>query len=91
MDRISSLSPLRVDPDDLDNNPSTAPHLNDLVATRLNRRHVIQGGVGALAMAGFGSLVSAAPASPAAVGTAAGGIKQANLLDFEPVGKSTTA
>ena len=89
MDRISSLSPLRVDPDDLDNNPSTAPHLNDLVATRLNRRHVIQGGVGALAMAGFGSLVSAAPASPAAVGTAAGGIKQANLLDFEPVGKST--
>jgi uncharacterized protein len=87
MDRTASLPPHRVDPDDLDNNPSTAPHLNDLVAARLNRRHVIQGGVGALAMAGLGGMAVAAPAGAAAPTVKSG--TPATFLDFAPVAKST--
>ena len=43
------------DPDDLENNTSGNPHLNDLLAARLHRRHVLRGGIGAMTMAGFGT------------------------------------
>ncbi|MEJ8845201.1 PhoX family protein [Variovorax rhizosphaerae] len=45
-----------VDPDDLDNNPSSNTALHELVATRMHRRHVLRGGVGALAAATIGPL-----------------------------------
>ena len=45
-----------IDPDDLENNTSGNPHLNDILATRLHRRHVLRGGIGAMTMAGFGTL-----------------------------------
>ncbi len=43
----------QIDPDDLENNTSGNPHLNDLLAARLHRRHVLTGGVGAMTMAGL--------------------------------------
>lgn len=45
-----------VDPDDLDNNHSSNQDLNDVLASRLHRRHVLKGGVGAMTMAGLGTL-----------------------------------
>ncbi len=45
-----------VDPDDRDNNTSGNPHLNDVLALRMHRRHVLKGGVGAMTMAGLGTL-----------------------------------
>ncbi len=48
------------DPDDLENNTSGNPHMNDVLAARLHRRHVLKGGVGAMTMAGLGSLGLAA-------------------------------
>ena len=49
-----------VDPDDLDKNNSANPSLHDLLAARLHRRHVLGGGIGAMTMAGFGSMSLAA-------------------------------
>ena len=46
---------ISIDPDDLENNNSGNPHLNDLLAARLHRRHVLRGGIGAMTMAGFGT------------------------------------
>ena len=45
-----------MDPDDRDNNTSGNPHLNDVLALRMHRRHVLKGGVGAMTMAGLGTL-----------------------------------
>jgi len=45
----------QTDPDDLENNFVQTPHLNDLVAARLSRRHFMRGGVRAMAMAGLGT------------------------------------
>jgi secreted PhoX family phosphatase len=66
-----------LDPDDLDNNPSHNASLQEVMAARLHRRHVLKGGVGAMAAAGLslggltacgggdgGGLAAAAP-SPA--------------------------
>ncbi len=49
-------APSHTDPDDLDNNTSGNPSLNDVLAARLHRRHVLKGGVGAMTMAGMGTL-----------------------------------
>ena len=49
-------APSHTDPDDLDNNTSGNPSLNDVLAARLHRRHVLKGGVGAMTMAGMGAL-----------------------------------
>lgn len=46
----------QVDPDDLENNTSGNPHLNDVLAARLHRRHILKGGVSAMTMAGLGTL-----------------------------------
>lgn len=45
-----------VDPDDRDNNTSGNPHINDILALRMHRRYVLKGGVGAMTMAGLGTL-----------------------------------
>jgi uncharacterized protein len=87
MNSIHQPDPQIVDPDDLDNNPSTSPHLADLVAARLSRRQVMKSGVGAMTFAGLGSLAlmasddAAAQSVPRASGTAP-------RLDFDPVSKS---
>ncbi|MBC7547618.1 MAG: DUF839 domain-containing protein [Polaromonas sp.] len=46
----------QTDPDDLENNTSGTPHMNDVLAVRLHRRHILGGGLGAMAMAGFGTM-----------------------------------
>ena len=46
---------ISIDPDDLDNNPSANPSIHDVMAQRLNRRHLLRGGVGAMAVAGLGA------------------------------------
>ena len=45
-----------MDPDDRDNNTSGNPHMNDVLALRMHRRYVLKGGVGAMAMAGLGTV-----------------------------------
>lgn len=78
-----------VDPDDReDNNPSTAPHLKDIVAGRISRRDVIRGGVSAMAMAGFGAmgLSAADPAQAKASGERA--LNSIPRLDFDAVERS---
>lgn len=80
----SNKEPQIVDPDDLDNNPSTAPHFRELVEARLSRRHVMQGGLGAMVMAGLGSL---APMDEAEATMPSR--KPATRLDFDPVAKTT--
>jgi uncharacterized protein len=45
-----------MDPDDRDNNTSGNPHINDVLALRMHRRYVLKGGVGAMTMAGLGTL-----------------------------------
>ena len=50
----------QIDPDDLDKNTSGNPSLHDVLAARLHRRHVLGGGIGAMTMAGFGSMSLAA-------------------------------
>ena len=49
-------APLGTDPDDLHNNTSRNPSLSDVLAAHLHRRHVLKGGVGAITMAGLGTL-----------------------------------
>jgi uncharacterized protein len=56
MSQINGSPVTLQDPDDLENNLSGNPHLNDVLAARLHRRHIIKGGVGALAVAGFGPM-----------------------------------
>ncbi len=76
-----------IDPDDLDKNPSNNPSLHDLLAARLHRRHVLGGGIGAMTMAGFGSMSLAAcgGANSAAEVPAPAPVK----LAFAPVAKGT--
>ena len=85
----SNPAATQIDPDDLDNNTSGNPHLNDVLAARMHRRHVLKGGVGAMTMAGFGSLGLAACGggsnSPALVTGPA-----PVLLGFTAVNKATT-
>ncbi len=72
-----------IDPDDLDNNPSANPSMHDVLAARLHRRHVLKGGVGAMAMASLGTLgVTACATGP--------GMAEAPSLGFKAVGKAVT-
>ena len=48
--------PSHIDPDDLENNTSGNPSMHDVLAARMHRRHVLKGGVGAMTMAGLGTL-----------------------------------
>jgi len=89
MKPITYIAPQIVDPDDLDNNPSTAPHLQDLVAQRVSRRDVIMGGVGAMAAAGFGAAGLLAAGHAEAQVPASRGPVPAPALDFTPVAKAT--
>jgi secreted PhoX family phosphatase len=72
-----------VDPDDLDNNTVDTPHLNDLLNARLHRRHVLKGGVGAIAVAGLGPLALAGCG-----GGGGGGAQAAQSLGFQAIAKS---
>ena len=79
-------APMTIEPDDLDKNPSTAPHLAELVAARVSRRDVVLGGVSAMAAAGFGAagLMAADPAQ-AYIATVPPGATPATSLDFTAV------
>ena len=77
-------APLWTDPDDLDNNTSGNPTIGDVLAARMHRRHVLKGGVGAIAAASLGTL------GLSACGTMAGSAGGANhiTLGFKAVSKS---
>jgi len=90
MNTFQNNTPQIVDPDDLDNNPSTAPHLKDLVAERISRRDVIKGGVGAMAMAGFSSVALTAADDVQAQNSSMRAVAGARMLDFNPVARSIT-
>jgi len=62
----SKNTPAFIDPDDLDNNPSANNPLHEVVATRMHRRHLLRGGVGALATAVLGPLALKAGTAEAA-------------------------
>jgi secreted PhoX family phosphatase len=51
--------PTQIDPDDLDNNTSSNPRLENLFKARLHRRHLLKGGVGAMTAAALGPLALA--------------------------------
>ncbi|MEO7547798.1 MAG: alkaline phosphatase PhoX, partial [Ramlibacter sp.] len=53
---MSFKPPRQIDPDDLENNSSNNPRLEDIIGARMHRRHLLKGGVGALAVASLGSL-----------------------------------
>ena len=73
---------LHTDPDDLDNNTSGNPSLHDVLAARMHRRHVLKGGVGAMTMAGLGTLgLAACSTVPSASSTEP-------VLGFKAVNKS---
>ena len=48
-------TPDAIDPDDHENNPSANASLHELMAARLHRRHLLKGGVGAIATAALGA------------------------------------
>ena len=89
MSEIAQTPATQIDPDDLENNTSNSPSLHDVMAARMHRRYVLKGGVGAMTMAGLGTLGlsacgggggdSAAPDAPARP-----------LLNFAAVNKATT-
>ena len=75
--------PSHIDPDDLDNNQSANPSMHDVLGARLHRRHVLKGGVGAMAMASLGTLgLTACATGPGASNEA--------VLGFKAVGKAVT-
>jgi secreted PhoX family phosphatase len=102
MNRPTEALPTLVDPDDLDkNHDSAAPHLGDLVAQRVARRHFLRSGVGAMASVGLGSLSLSACGGGGDVGDGTRATVQAlpvqadpaarwraTSLDFDAVGKS---
>ena len=49
-----------IDPDDRENNASANARLDDVLGARLHRRHLLKGGVGAIAAAAFGGVSLAA-------------------------------
>ncbi len=71
-----------IDPDDLENNTSGNPSLHDVLALRLHRRHVLKGGVGAMTMAGLGTLGLSACSTMSGAGSAE------PVLGFKAVNKS---
>ena len=81
----NSSAPNHTDPDDLDNNTSGNPSLHDVLAARMHRRHVLKGGVSALAMAGLGTLGTL---GLAACSTLPGTAAAEPVLGFKSVNKS---
>ena len=87
-----------MDPDDRDNNTSGNPHLNDVLALRMHRRYVLKGGVGAMTMAGLGTLGLAAcggggsdtPQVSAAQPPVGPAVNAGPVLGFKGVAKATT-
>lgn len=89
MSKIVQAPATQIDPDDLENNTSNSPTLHDVMAARMHRRYVLKGGVGAMTMAGLGTLGlsacgggggdSPAPEAPARP-----------LLNFAAINKATT-
>jgi hypothetical protein len=77
----------QIDPDDLDKNTSGNPSLHDVLAARLHRRHVLGGGIGAMTMAGFGSMSLAACGGGNSTPTVTNPAPVA--LAFTPVAKGT--
>ncbi len=72
-----------IDPDDLENNTSGNPSMHDVLAARMHRRHVLKGGVGAMAMASLGTLgLSACATGPDGA--------DATVLGFKAVGKAVS-
>ncbi len=60
------------DPDDTSSNPSTAPALGDIIATRFSRRHMIRGTLGTAAIAAMtGNSLLGVLESPARAGQSA--------------------
>ncbi len=82
----------QIDPDDLENNTSGNPHMNDVLAARLHRRHVLGGGLGAMAMAGFGTMSLAAcgggDSTPAVIAPPVGVTPTPVTLGFTAVNKN---
>ena len=84
------------DPDDRENNTSGNPHMNDVLALRMHRRHVLKGGVGAMTMAGLGTVgLSACGGSEALLvpntsSSIATSLVASTGLGFQAVGKATT-
>ncbi len=87
--------PSHTDPDDLDNNTSGNPSLQDVLAARMHRRHILKGGVGAMTMAGLGTLgLTACSTMPgAAIAEPTLGFKAVNksLMDRITVPEGYTA
>jgi uncharacterized protein len=59
----------QIDPDDLENNQSGNPSLGELLASRMHRRQVLKGGVGAISMATLGTMGLSACGSSDATST----------------------
>ncbi len=78
-----------IDPDDLDNNTSANPSLEHIMAARLHRRHVLKGGVGALAAASLGSLGLAACGGGGSDGGSGDTPAPQNTLGFSAMAKDT--
>lgn len=83
-----------MDPDDRDNNTSGNPHMNDVLALRMHRRYVLKGGVGAMTMAGLGTLGLAAcgggGSDAPAVSVTPQPVVADAVLGFNAVAKATT-
>ena len=77
-----------MDPDDRDNNSSGNPHMNDVLALRMHRRHVLKGGVGAMTMAGLGTLGLSACGGGSDAAPLVGNAPA--VLGFNAVAKATT-
>lgn len=78
-----------MDPDDRENNTSGNPHMNDVLALRMHRRYVLKGGVGAMTMAGLGTLGLSACGGGSDVALAVP-VPKAASLGFAAVSKATS-
>jgi uncharacterized protein len=83
---VSDHSLVTIDPDDLDNNSSTNASVHDVLNARLHRRHVLRGGVGAMAAAGLGLGALAGCGG----GDAAASTPTEKALGFQAVAKNLT-
>ncbi len=79
---------LLVDPDDLENNRSGNPCMQDIMGARMHRRYVLKGGVGAISIATLGTLGLSACSTTAEPNSASSA--SAPKLGFSAVNKSTT-
>ena len=84
-----SFHTAQIDPDDLDNNPSANTSLNEVIATKMQRRHLLRGGVSALAAAslsGVGITACGGSSDPAPTATPAPAAVP--ILGFSAISKS---